>query len=166
MLVVEPWKDYNQQARFAILEINGATAPVGTFEPKETGEYKPPTPPTGAPWDRVMNWRKGHLALGPGDYTVVALQYRLGDGHNITAHPEIVQNSFGLHFRAMTLDTKGTEPEWPKLAEKEWNDPKRMIERALNPIRRMIATYVLWDYEYIKEYYKPVRPLVDARASD
>jgi hypothetical protein len=159
VLVVEPWVDYNKQPRFAILEINGATAPVGEFGgPDRDGEYQPAPEPTGAPWDRVLSWRKGWLVLGAGDYAVVTFQFRLGDGNFISNYPEVMQRVFGLQVQGILLDTKSTEPNWTEKAKEDWNSPMKMIQRMSNPHAYGIATGVLWDFNFMDEYYKPVCP--------
>jgi hypothetical protein len=126
--------DYNKQSRFTILEINGVTIPVGSFGPDNTGgrglaeptEYQPPPTPSGAPWDHVVSWEDGYLALGVGDYAVIAGQYRLRDGHVFDSYPEVMTRTTGALFRGVLLDTKSTEPGWPQRAKAEWNDPVRM----------------------------------------
>jgi hypothetical protein len=172
VLLVEPWVDYNSKPRVAILEINGVSAPVGTWGPPDArGEYVPPTQPVGEPWDRVLSWDKQWLALGAGDYAVVALQFRLGDGDACIDYPEVMRRTFGMQLRGILLDTTSTTPGWPAAARVEWNDPSSIIARMRNPVAAALAAMVMWDFSFLDEYYKPVRrcleftPLLADRAS-
>ncbi|EJD41725.1 hypothetical protein AURDEDRAFT_115334 [Auricularia subglabra TFB-10046 SS5] len=91
-VVVPAWTDYNGLVRTAILELNGVEAPAARFDgtDERPGEYLPPARPSGAPWERVIDWAPGSVMLAPGDYVVFACQYRVGDGHRWTTVPQIL----------------------------------------------------------------------------
>jgi hypothetical protein len=154
-LVVRPWKDYNNMSRFAILEINGHTMPEGSYGLNGMGEYQPPPAPTGAPWDRVLSWRTGRLVLGAGDYAVVTFQYKLGDGTPSSNYPEVLTRTVGTQLYAVLLDTKSTEPDWVHKARRELQSPPTFQS---SPLERVVAAALPWDWKFVNEYYKPVRP--------
>jgi hypothetical protein len=100
-----------------VLEVNGIAAPIGTFG--ASGEFETPTPPTGAPWDHVLDWRTGALALGPGDFAVLSLQFRLGDGDMCDDYPTMFLTTCGLILPSMLFAVKSTEADWPAAAARE-----------------------------------------------
>jgi hypothetical protein len=150
--------DYNNMSRLTILEINGHTVPEGSYGADCKGEYQPPAEPTGAPWDRLLSWKKGWLVLGAGNYAVLSYQFRMGDGDAYNTYPEVMVRTMGMQLRAVLLDTTSTVPGWQKKVEFEWNEPRTLIARMTNPASRRIGTVVLWDYAFLGEYYKPVSP--------
>jgi hypothetical protein len=158
-LLVEPWVDYNGQSRFSILEINGVEAPQGKFA-DNMGEYQPPSEPTGAPWDHVISWQKGWLALGAGDYAVVAFQYRLGDGEKLDRYPDVMARTLGLQLSGIFLQTKSTEMRWPEKAKEEWSNPALMMRTMSNPAAAAVGGIIMWDMPYVLDYYKPVWTLL------
>lgn len=144
-----PWIDYNGKLRVAIAEINGFVAPKGRFAPG--GEYQPAARPTGTPWDRVADWEKAQVVLGPGDFAVFRVQYRLGDGHKYDAYPEIISRCPVVSLPCLLTTAKITDHDWCdaalgqlQLAPHEpvvWNN--------------FIDLYAEMDFEYAEEYFKP-----------
>lgn len=144
-MTVPPWTDYNRQLRVAILEINGIEAPKGRFG--ADGEYKMPPPPTGDPWGRVLQWDLPCFLLAPGDFAIIRVQYRLGDGDVWQNYPDIMTRFGSCFVKCQVLQPKSKAPgdTWIKEARRSTRLPNLenivLIGRA--------------DFDYAQEYYGP-----------
>ncbi|KAH8800587.1 hypothetical protein DL96DRAFT_798805 [Flagelloscypha sp. PMI_526] len=145
-MTFHPWIDYNNQIRVAIREINGVEAPKGRFGPDY--EYQRPTPPTGGPWGRVVDWNTGKVVLSPGDFAVFRIQYRVGDGTTWSNYPDIVMRIIVSVIFIHLLDVKSG------IGGDEWlsNARQLAVNRSKNP--ESVHVIVNPEFEYIRQYYK------------
>ncbi|KAH8834722.1 hypothetical protein DL96DRAFT_1571512 [Flagelloscypha sp. PMI_526] len=144
-ITVPPWVDYNGQTRSALLEINGFEAPLGKFG--DDKEYHKPPRPTGGPWNRVIDWGNGLIVLAPGDYAVVRVQFRLGDGKEVNSYPQIMSLFGNAITMANVLQCKSTTSKI-----ESW-----LAEAHLSTLHPGDTATVIagGNYDYIDEYYRP-----------
>ncbi|TRM55549.1 hypothetical protein BD626DRAFT_525166 [Schizophyllum amplum] len=152
LMMSMPWVDYNRRLRVAIVEVNGAVAPKGKFLPDD-GEYEPPARPTGYPWNRVVDWERGQLVLGPGDYAVYCVQYPLGNGHEYACYPEIMTRTTAVAIPCYLTNVKNTEDGWFNAARMELRIVRALPGPGLPPGHFNPLAPV--DFEYVEEYYRP-----------
>ncbi|KAE9402211.1 hypothetical protein BT96DRAFT_974428 [Gymnopus androsaceus JB14] len=150
---VPPWTDYNGQCRAAILEINGVEAPKGKFGADGEGEYEMPSPPTGDPWGRVLQWDMPRFLLAPGDFAICRMQYRLGDGDVCQDYPEIMTRFAHCALQCRVLQPKSKTPgDFP--GDFAWiNEARILFTRLHNP--ESITLIGHSDFDYLQEYYRP-----------
>ncbi|TRM58346.1 hypothetical protein BD626DRAFT_512260 [Schizophyllum amplum] len=137
LMMSMPWVDYNRRVRVAIVEVNGAVAPKGTFLPDD-GEYEPPARPTGYPWNRVVDWERGQLVLGPGDYAVYCVHTPWGNGHEYACYPEIMTRTTAVAIPCYLTNVRNTEDGW-------FNAARMELRASCGPCRG----------RYVEEYYRP-----------
>lgn len=151
VLLVPPWADYNGALRVGILEINGAEAPVGRFagtvRRPASGEYQPPAKPSGAPWNRVVDWDRGSVLLGPGDYAVFACHYRLADGYRWKSVPDVLGQVLCTTLTARLLRTTATGSNWCESAHLE-------VAFGSDSAGQLLLLADM-DQPYFEEYFEP-----------
>jgi hypothetical protein len=135
----------------AILEINGAPAPTPTYTSEAIStdsDFVPPAQPKGAPWDRVLDWDKCSFALGAGDFAVIALQFRVGDGDTWCSYPQMMQVTCALSFALTLLQTSSKgDDKWRAAVSAELEGDPRSGE--------MLPALADWDFDYITKYFQP-----------
>ncbi|KAI5887453.1 uncharacterized protein SCHCODRAFT_02671478 [Schizophyllum commune H4-8] len=145
-----PWQDYNDRTRVALLEINGVEAPRGTVGPDL--EYQPPEKPTGAPWNRVVDWKRACVALAPGDFAVYSAQYRIGDGVTLTDLPQALTRAACVGpLTYISRNVTDKEPDWAELVETEVS----IIAGWPLPPPGMTPVLAEVDIPYVDKYYEP-----------
>jgi hypothetical protein len=153
---LRPWKDYEGRTRIALVEINGAEAPLPTFTGERHDndrEYVPPEQPSGSPWDRVLDWTVGTVVLGSGDYAVWGIQFRVGDGGgNFDSYPVLMELTASLLLPCVLCEesSKDNTKGWTAKVASQL----ALVARPGGPLEPF-PVLVVWDSDYIKEYYRP-----------
>ncbi|KAL1659612.1 hypothetical protein GGF50DRAFT_119712 [Schizophyllum commune] len=151
---IAPWCDYNKRYTAAILEINGAVAPKGHFSATDD-EYVFPERPTGKPWEHVIDWDLADVALGPGDFVVFGVQYRVGDGHVCTTYPDVMTRCGAVSVQCHLTDAKSTDPDWCGLAGRQALLYRNIFANWAQPPPKVITLSAYIDSDYVDEYYRP-----------
>jgi hypothetical protein len=110
-----------------------------------------PKKPEGTPWDRVLDWNSGTVALGSGDYVVWGIQFHVSNGEKLS-YPHLTQLTAALVLPCMLCqESSKTDP-------KGWiaSVITRFVEcgKSTSP-PEPFKTVAIWDTEYIREYYRP-----------